>query len=214
VWQITGHFKGYYEWTSSQQQYDNSAMMDRVTGLVLAGGQGSRLGGADKGLQVLDGRPLIALVLERFAPQVGSLMISANRNADAYRAFGDPVIADLRSGFAGPLAGIEAGMATCRTEWLAAVPCDTPLLPLDLVRRLIAAAEAGGTEAAIVAGHPVFALVRCDLRDALATYLAAGGRKVRDWYASRRTVTVAFDDEAAFANINTPEDLAKLHRDT
>lgn len=170
------------------------------------------MGGNDKGLQVLDGRPLAAWVLERLAPQVASVLISANRNADAYRAFGYPVIADLRSGFAGPLAGIEAGMATCRTEWLATVPCDTPLLPQDLVARLTNAVQTEGAEAAIVAGHPVFALIRCDLREALAAYLAGGGRKVRDWYASRRTVTVRFDDEAAFANINTPEELAAVSK--
>ncbi|THF61292.1 molybdenum cofactor guanylyltransferase MobA [Pseudothauera rhizosphaerae] len=183
-----------------------------VSGLVLAGGRGLRMGGADKGLVDFRGRPMVASVLERFAPQVAELMISANRNLDAYARFGHPVFADDMADFAGPLAGLKAGLARARHELVATVPCDAPLLPPDLVARLLAALLREDAEIAVATAggrsHPVFCLCRRALLPALADYLAAGGRKVDAWQRSRRRVEVAFDDAAeAFANLNSPADL-------
>jgi len=196
-----------------------------ITGLVLAGGRGQRMGGADKGLQLLHGKPLVALVLARLAPQVGTLVISANRNCDAYAALGAPwqaeVFADTLPDFPGPLGGLLAGLRAARTEWLLTAPCDSPWLPADLAERLgdgalaehadIATATTTNAEG-VVSLHPVFALVRTSLADDLAAYLDAGGRKVRAWYARHRAAEVAFADERAFYNINSLQELAELER--
>lgn len=185
-----------------------------ITGLVLAGGQGSRMGGVDKGLQPLRGRPMIEAVLERLAPQVGPILINANRNIERYRAFGHPVIEDTIGGFAGPLAGFLAGLQACDTDWLVTCPCDSPYLPIDLVARLadalgdsgarIAVARAGGRE------QPVFALMRRSVRDDLRAFLEQGGRKIDRWYPALDAVAVDFDDRPdAFANLNSLDDLRK-----
>jgi molybdenum cofactor guanylyltransferase len=199
-----------------------------ITGLVLAGGRGQRMGGVDKGLQILHGKPLAAHVLARLAPQVGALAISANRNREAYSALGAPwhasVLADTLPDFPGPLAGLLAGLRAARTEWLLTAPCDSPWLPADLAERLGNAAlthrqagadivtattvDAEGT----VSLHPVFALVRTSLADDLAAFLDAGERKVRAWYARHTATEVAFDDERAFYNINSLQELAELDR--
>src|SRR5438270_2629092 len=138
--------------------------MREVTGLVLAGGQGSRMGGVDKGLQPFRGKPMVAHVLERLAPQVGTILVNANRNADAYSAFGHRVIADEIEGFAGPLAGFERGLAHATTPLVVTVPCDSPFLPLDLVARLRRALDAGEAQLAVAKtsdqAHPVFSLMR------------------------------------------------------
>ena len=186
---------------------------DSVTGVVLAGGQGRRMGGVDKGLVELDGRPLVAWVLERLAPQVGALLINANQNAERYAAFGHPVIGDAVGGFAGPLAGLHAALAAARTTWVVTVPCDSPFLPHDLVARLAHAAASAHATLAVARTfdqpHPVFALVRADVRPNLEAFLAGGGRKIDAWYAALRVVEVAFDDEAdAFRNINTRDELS------
>jgi molybdenum cofactor guanylyltransferase len=196
-----------------------------ITGLVLAGGRGQRMGGADKGLQLLHGKPLAAHVLARLAPQVGAIAISANRHENDYAALGAPwraaVLADTLSDFPGPLAGLLAGLEACHTEWLLAVPCDSPWLPADLAVRLGAAALVQDADIATVtttnaAGdvslHPVFALVRTSLADDLAAFLDAGERKVRAWYARHKTVEVPFADERAFYNINSLQELADLDR--
>jgi len=177
-----------------------------VTGLILAGGRGSRMDGADKGLQPFAGRPLIEHAIERLRPQVGHILISANRNGERYAAYGCPVLGDRLGGFLGPLAGIDAALAECTTPYLATVPCDAPYFPADLVAHLLTAI--GTADAVIVADHPVFALLRRDTRQALADYLASGGRKVRDWYGGLCSVTVDFADGSAFANLNTREELA------
>jgi molybdopterin-guanine dinucleotide biosynthesis protein A len=184
-----------------------------VTGLVLAGGQGTRMGSVDKGLVVLQGRPLIRHVIERFAPQVDELLINANRNVAEYEALGHPVIRDHIEGFAGPLAGLHTGLMHAEHPLVATVPCDSPFLPLDLVARLEKALGSGETDLAVARTdhqpHPVFALVRRSVLPHLARFLATGGRKIDAWYASLRTVEVAFDDEAdAFRNINTAAELA------
>lgn len=183
-----------------------------ITGVILAGGRGRRMGGVDKGLRELCGRPLVAWVIERFAPQVDELLINANQNLERYRAFGYPVLPDAIEGFAGPLAGLERALAAARHELVAVVPCDSPFLPRDLVARLAHALELGRADLAVARTgdqpHPVFCLGRRRLRGGLADFLRGGGRKIDAWYAALRVVEVAFDDQpGAFRNINTEEEL-------
>lgn len=185
-----------------------------LTGLILAGGRGQRVGGADKGWVNHGGRPLIVSVVERFAPQVGQLLISANRNLERYAALGTVVeddAADARGQrFAGPLIGVLSGMRRARSEWLAIVPCDAPHLPSDLVQRLMSAT----LDAEAVAGcarvgnqlQPVFAVVKTKTVDRLAQSIAAGERAMHRWLESLDAVAVDFDDAKAFANINLPPD--------
>jgi molybdenum cofactor guanylyltransferase len=184
----------------------------QVTGLILAGGRGARMGGADKGLQHFLGRPLVGHIIERLAPQVGPLLISANRNVGTYAAYGFPVLRDRTEGFPGPLAGLQAGLAAVATPFLVTAPCDSPCLPLDLVARLIAPLAAGSAPVALAkAGghrHPAFLACRTDARDSLDRFLADGGRRVGEWCARQQAVEVPFDDQPeAFANINTQEEL-------
>jgi len=184
-----------------------------ITGLVLAGGQGRRMGMIDKGLVELDGKPLVAHVLARLAPQVGALIVNANRNVERYAALGHPVVGDAIGGYAGPLAGLHAGLSAATTPLVATTPCDSPFLPADLVARLAGAFDAATVDIAVARTfdqpHPVFALVRRDVLPHLARFLEQGGRKIDAWYASLRLAEVAFDDKAdAFRNINTPQELA------
>jgi len=184
-----------------------------VTGIVLAGGQGRRMGGVDKGLVELAGKPMIAHVLARLAPQVGAVLINANQNLERYRAFGHPVIPDEVGGFAGPLAGLHAGMTQASGALVVTVPCDSPFLPLDLVSRLRARLDKEHAQLAVARTfdqpHPVFALARRDLLPNLAAFLEGGGRKIDAWYAPLAVVEVGFDDEAAaFRNINTAGELS------
>jgi molybdopterin-guanine dinucleotide biosynthesis protein A len=188
-----------------------------VTGIVLAGGQGRRMGGVDKGLVELGGKPMVAHVLDRFAPQVETILINANQNLDRYAAFGYPVVTDAVGGFAGPLAGLHAGLTRAAGDYAATVPCDSPFLPLDLVARLFAALVADHAQLAVARTfdqpHPVFCLARRDVLPHLAAFLADGGRKIDAWYATLRVVEVAFDDEAdAFRNINTAAELTEAER--
>ncbi len=184
-----------------------------VTGIVLAGGQGRRMGGVDKGLVEFRGAPMVATVIARLAPQVAAIVVNANQNADAYAAFGHRVVPDAVGGFAGPLAGLHAGLAAVATRYAVTVPCDSPFLPHDLVARLSAGLATAGADVAVARTfdqpHPVFALVRSALRPHLEAFLAGGGRKIDAWYASLSVVEVPFDDEAeAFRNINTRDELA------
>ncbi len=193
--------------------------MIEITGIVLAGGQGSRMGGVDKGLAPFRGKALVAHVIERLAPQVDELLVNANRNPEAYAAFGHRVIADEIPGFAGPLAGFERGLAHARGALVATVPCDSPFVPPDLVSRLRAALEAAGADIAVAKTgdqpHPVFCLMRRGVHASLAAFLASGQRKIDKWYAALRVTEVAFDDEPeAFANINTRDELAGLEKPT
>ena len=193
--------------------------MTEVTGIVLAGGQGSRMGGVDKGLAPFRGKALDAHAIERLAPQVDELLVNANRNPEAYAAFGHRVIADEIPGFAGPLAGFERGLAHARGALVATVPCDSPFVPPDLVSRLRAALEAEGADIAVAKTgdqpHPVFCLMRRGVHASLAAFLASGQRKIDKWYAALRVTEVAFDDEPeAFANINTRDELAGLEKPT
>jgi molybdopterin-guanine dinucleotide biosynthesis protein A len=191
--------------------------MPGITGIVLAGGQGRRMGGVDKGLVLLDDRPMVAHVLDRLRPQVDDVLINANQNADRYAAFGHPVVPDAVGGFAGPLAGLHAGLTEARRDYVVTVPCDSPFLPSDLVARLHAAFAAPTVQLAVARTfdqpHPVFSLVRRDVLPHLAAFLEGGGRKIDAWYASLEVVEVAFDDEAdAFRNINTSDELAAAAR--
>lgn len=196
-----------------------------VTGLILAGGRGSRMGGVDKGLQTFHGIPLALHTLLRLQPQVGALMINANRNLAAYEAFGVPVWPDVLPDYAGPLAGFLTGLERCETRWLVTVPCDTPLFPTDLVARLAAAAARDDAEIAMAMAReedgrlhtqPVFSLLRVDLLESLVRFTQEGGRKINAWTDRHKTVTVAFDaagdDPRAFFNANTLAQLYELQQ--
>ena len=195
---------------------------DDITGLILAGGRGSRMGGVDKGLQNFRGMPLALHTLMRLGPQVGPVMINANRNLAAYESFGAEVWPDVISGFAGPLAGFLTGLERCETDYLVTVPCDTPLFPQDLVGRLVEGLEREDAEIAMAAAReedgqvrtqPVFSLLKREVLESLVKFTQGGGRKIDAWTAQHRTVVVPFDregdDPTAFANANT---LAELHR--
>ncbi|APZ44193.1 molybdenum cofactor guanylyltransferase MobA [Acidihalobacter ferrooxydans] len=187
----------------------------RITAVILAGGAGRRMGGEDKGLLDLAGRSLTAHVLECIRPQVGQVVISANRNAARYARFGVDVIADETPGFQGPLAGIAAALAHIDTPLLLSLPCDTPFPPANLAERLQRQLAATGADLAVVHDgqrlHPVFALLRRSVLPALQAYLASGGRKMHTWIATQRHTTVDFADAATnFDNINTPEQRDRL----
>ncbi|MEY8875105.1 MAG: molybdenum cofactor guanylyltransferase MobA [Leptothrix sp. (in: b-proteobacteria)] len=190
-----------------------------ITGLILAGGRGSRMGGVDKGLQNHQGLPLALHALLRLQPQVGSLMINANRNLAAYEAMGAPVWPDAESDFPGPLAGFLVGLERCETPWLITVPCDTPGFPLDLVQRLASAAQAEAADIAMAATrepdgtlqtHPVFCLMRTSLLESLVQFMQSGRRRIDRWTGEHRCATVVFDDAAGFFNANTAEELQRL----
>ena len=200
-----------------------------ITGLVLAGGLGSRMGGADKGLQNFNGTPLALHSLLRLQLQsgglVGELMLNANRNLAAYEAFGAPVWPDSLADHAGPLAGFLTGLERCETPFLLTVPCDTPRFPLDLAERLAAAFVDPATEIAMVSApeadgqlrpQPVFCLMKVGLLESLVAFTQAGGRKIDRWTAQHRTVLVPFDaqsdDPLAFSNTNTLAELRTLER--
>lgn len=170
------------------------------------------MNGADKGLQPLHGKPMIAWVLERIAPQVNEVYISANRNREAYEAFGHAVLPDDSPDFNGPLAGLQQGMTAARYPLLLCVPCDTPFLPADLAERLLVALEGNQAQIAIAAtqdhSHRTVCLCRRDLYDHLRAFLAQGGRKVGDWQANLKSVEVFFQEAGNFRNFNTLEELA------
>lgn len=189
----------------------------QITGVLLAGGLGRRMGGVDKGLQVLNGQSLAAHAVARFAPQVDRLLINANRNVERYAALGYPVVADAIPDFAGPLAGLHAALSAATTPLIATVPCDSPFLPVDLVSRLFSALTDAQAEIAVAQtgnqAHPVFCLCRRDVLPHLTAYLASGQRRFEGWYATLNAVMVPFDDQPeAFENINSPEELARFAR--
>ena len=196
---------------------------DDITGLVLAGGRGSRMGGVDKGLQNFNGVPLALHTILRLQPQVGEILVNANRNLSAYESFGATVWPDALPDFAGPLAGFLTGLEQGSTSWLVTVPCDTPLFPPDLVARLANAALEQDAEIAMASGpeqdgqlrtQPVFCLLRRELLESLVRFTHGGGRKIDAWTAQHRTVTVPFDqpgdDPRAFYNANTLAELRDL----
>jgi molybdenum cofactor guanylyltransferase len=194
----------------------NTMDPELITGLILAGGRGSRMGGVDKGLQNYRGLPLAMHALLRLSPQVGQVMINANRNLGAYESFGVPVWPDALPDFSGPLAGFLSGLDHCETPYLVTVPCDTPLFPTDLVARLSSALQAQGAEIAMARTgaqvQPVFTLMKTSLLESLVRFTEGGGRKIDRWTAQHHTVEVDFDDESAFANANTQDELVALER--
>lgn len=189
---------------------------DSITGLILAGGQGQRMGGVDKGLVELGGQPLVAHVLARLVPQVREILISANRNIERYAGFGHRVLRDEDPEYPGPLAGILQGLRAATTPWLVLAPCDSPFLPTDLVARL-SNGHPVDTDIAVVraAGEvqPVFALLATRLASSLAAYLARGERRIMQWYALHACRFVDCEDIAeAFLNVNTPQEIAAAER--
>ncbi len=189
-----------------------------ISGLILAGGAGRRMGGVQKGLQLLRGRPLIEWVIERLRGQVDELLISANAEVDAYRRYGFAVIQDALKepdgSLAGPLAGLQAGLAAAAHPLVVTAPCDVPFLPADLVQRLHQGLTRAQADIAFpeIAGRvqPVFILVRRETLPQLTHYLLQSGRRADGWYRELRSVAVPFDDPAAFANVNTRDDLGFL----
>jgi molybdenum cofactor guanylyltransferase len=189
-----------------------------ITGLVLAVGRGSRMGGVDKGLQSYLGVPLALHALRRLAPQVATVMINANRNLASYEAMGAPVWPDATPDFSGPLAGMLAGLRHCQTPYLASIPCDTPNFPLDLIARLAHGLEDIDGEIAIAAtrendtlrAQPVFSLMRASLRERLTAYIDSGGRGTGLWSSRQRCARVVFEENSAFFNVNTLTELEQL----
>jgi molybdopterin-guanine dinucleotide biosynthesis protein A len=189
-----------------------------ITGLILAGGRGVRMGGVDKGLQSHLGTPLALHALLRLGPQVGQLMINANRNLGAYESMGVPVWPDSIADYAGPLAGFLTGLERCETPYLVTVPCDSPLFPQDLVERLARSLEVEDAEIAYAAtregdavqAHPVFCMMKASLMESLVRFTQSGQRKIDRWTALHRCAEVLFDDAAAFVNANTAAELQQL----
>jgi molybdopterin-guanine dinucleotide biosynthesis protein A len=194
-----------------------------ITGLVLAGGRGSRMGGVDKGLQNHQGMPLALYTLLRLRTQVGSVMVNANRNIGAYEAFGAPVWPDSTPDFAGPLAGMLTGLEHCETPWLLCVPCDTPNFPDDLAARMAQVAADASADVVLAAtrnpqasppaepqAQPVFCLLRHGLLESLIAYMSSGQRKIDRWTSQHRQALAVFDDEQAFSNANTLDELRML----
>ncbi len=191
--------------------------MAKVTGLVLAGGRATRMGGQDKGLVELCGKPMVLHVMERLSPQVEHLVINANRNLDRYRQYRAPVVSDAFGDFAGPLAGMAAGMAVAESELICTVPCDSPLVPADLVQRLYRAWSESANGIAVAWAHgrlqPVFALIPVALLDDLQAALVAGERKIDRWYRRHPMVEVDFSDQPdTFLNVNTPAERDALEQ--
>ncbi|MCB2261983.1 MAG: molybdenum cofactor guanylyltransferase [Candidatus Thiosymbion ectosymbiont of Robbea hypermnestra] len=188
-----------------------------ITGVILAGGQARRMGGQDKGLVPVAGRPMIDHILRALRPQVGPLLINANRNLDDYRRFGHPVIPDILGDFYGPLVGMASALKAARTDYLLTVPCDSPLFPADLAETLYGALHAQRAEIGVAHDgarmQPVFALLRRDLLTDLLAYLEAGGRKIDTWYAQHRLVIVDFSDRTdTFFNVNTQQQRRTLEQ--
>ncbi len=199
-----------------------------ITGLVLAGGQGSRMGGLDKGLQSLHGQALARRCLERLSPQVGTLAVNANRHLSDYASWQCDVWPDLADSgeFSGPLAGFLAGLTRCQTPWLCTVPCDSPFFPLDLVERMALSLSQSDADIAMAAAveddhqlrpQPVFCLIKTELRESLQSFMRSGRRKIDAWTATERTVLTRFDrpgdDPRAFLNVNTLEQLCALEQE-
>jgi molybdopterin-guanine dinucleotide biosynthesis protein A len=197
-----------------------------ITGLILAGGRGSRMGGVDKGLQEHRGVPMVMHALRKLRPQVGKMMINANRNIETYESMGVPVWPDSLPDYAGPLAGFLTGLQHCETPYLVTVPCDSPLFPDDLVERLARALEAQDAEIAMAATpddagphsharmqvQPVFCLMTTSLIGSLLSFTQGGQRKIDKWTAQHRCIEVPFDDAQAFVNANTLDELQRLQR--
>lgn len=188
-----------------------SVDQQKISAVILAGGRGQRMGGEDKGLVQLDGRPLVAWMIDRIGPQVDELLISANRHLDQYGRFGYPVLADTADDFRGPLAGLSRGMATAAHSLVLSAPCDTPFLPPSLVKRLVSALISSNSDLALpVTGgqtHRAVCLYRKKLLPSLDDFLAKGGRRVGEWQSLQQGIEVPFEDADEFVNLNTAGEL-------
>ncbi|MDJ0957759.1 MAG: molybdenum cofactor guanylyltransferase MobA [Arenicellales bacterium] len=186
-----------------------------ITGLILAGGRARRMGGVDKGLVILGGKPLIAHVVERLAPQVEQIIISANRNLPEYRNWADTVIKDSIGEYDGPLAGMASGLEVSTTEYVLTTPCDSPLLAPDLAKRMYGELTSAKAKVAVASDgkrlQPVFMLIHCSLLTSMVAFLEAGERKIDKWFDQHAVIVVDFSDEPeTFVNINTLEEKEEL----
>lgn len=194
---------------------------NQITGLILAGGRAQRMGGIDKGLIPFHGKPLIESTITRLKPQVSTILINANRSITKYSHYGYPVLMDETPDFSGPLAGFSVGLRHCKSPYLLTSPCDSPLLPTDLAEKMAAELEGKNLELVFASSkeddgkiwsQPVFCLMRRDLKDSLDTFLSKGDLKIDRWFKELRSGTVVFENAQAFANVNTPEELAALEK--
>ena len=184
---------------------------ENITAVILAGGRGRRLGGQDKGLLELNGRPLIEHILDAVKPQVKTVIINANRNLDVYTAYSYPVVSDEMTDFQGPLAGFAVALSVCNTDYIMTLPCDGPAVPADLAARLSRTLIENEAELAVAYDgqrmQPVYALIPRSLLDSLQSFLDGGDRKIDLWYAKHNTALADFSDIAdSFFNINTEKD--------
>ena len=188
-----------------------------ITAVILAGGKARRMNGEDKGLIELLGRPLLDYIIAGLRPQVGGILVNANRNLDRYRDFGYPVVEDMLGDYFGPLVGMATGMQTAGTPLLMTVPCDTPFVPAGLAETLYRAMASSSAEICVAHDgdrlQPVYALLRCDLLPDLLAYLHGGGRKIDTWYEQHRMALADFSaTPEVFLNLNTPEDKQRLEQ--
>ena len=194
---------------------DTRIPVDDISAVILAGGRARRMGGEDKGLIELNARPLLDYIISALRPQVGEILVNANRNLDRYRAFGYPVIEDIMGDYFGPLVGMATGMQATDKPYLLTLPCDSPLVPAQLAAMLYRGMQTEQAELSVahdgVRMQPVFALLDCQLLPGLLDYLNEGGRKIDTWYAQHRLARVDFSAAPeAFLNLNTPEDKTEL----
>ena len=192
-----------------------------ITGLILAGGRAQRMGGIDKGLIPFHGKPLIESAIDRLQPQVGTILINANRSITKYSHYGYPVLMDETPDFSGPLAGFSVGLKHCKTPYLLTSPCDSPLLPNDLAEKMGTELEKNNLELVFASSkendgkiwsQPVFCLMKSSLKDSLDVFLCKGDLKIDRWFKELRSGTVVFENPQVFANVNTPEELAALEK--
>ena len=192
-----------------------------ITGLILAGGRAQRMGGIDKGLIPFHGKPLIESAIDRLQPQVGTILINANRSITKYSHYGYPVLMDETPDFSGPLAGFSVGLKHCKTPYLLTSPCDSPLLPNDLAEKMGTELEKNNLELVFASSkendgkiwsQPVFCLMKSSLKDSLDVFLCNGDLKIDRWFKELRSGTVVFENPQVFANVNTPEELAALEK--
>ena len=194
---------------------------EHITGLILAGGRAQRMGGIDKGLIPFHGKALIEFAINRLKPQVSTIQINANRSITKYSHYGYPVLMDETPDFSGPLAGFSVGLKHCKTPYLLTSPCDSPLLPFDLAQKMAAELEGNNLELVFASSkeedgkiwsQPVFCLMKSSLQDSLDAFLSKGDLKIDRWFKELRSGTVVFENPQAFANVNTPEELAALEK--
>lgn len=189
--------------------------MKTITAIILSGGRATRMGGLEKGLVLLQKKPLISHVIARLTPQVDEILINANRELTSYQALNLPILQDEIPDFIGPLAGFSLGLQHCKHDYLLTVPCDSPLLPLDLAERLLTAINLHHADIAVASSagnaHPVFSLCKKSVLPSLLEFINQGNRKVSAWQKSQAYIEVDFNDcDDAFINLNTLEDLASL----